>query len=241
MSDDTPATWWPRWRLEPVIDPELPATKQYELLDALGQQTVPGRRGRRARELAIALRDSYVQPNSDLDDQARQTYWRVMDAIDAAQAAADSEAVDGIEARIVLCSERWGIASKLAAQTRQRQANAASGITRDRDLAKAVAATNRRAYKVITYVQELTRLAQTARRREQGAAIAEQRLDAVAGTEADSLSVSQLEEMADRARDLTRTLGVPVSASQARQAFRRLTALGGQARRAFHPGSQSGS
>lgn len=217
--EESPATWWPRWRLEPVIDPQLPPASQYKLLGALSGEAAPGRRGRRARELAAAMRASYVWPNSDLDDSARPVYWRVMDAIDAAREAADSDAVDGIEARIVLSAERWGIASELAAQTQLRQANTASGIARDRDLARAVRATTKRASAVVTYVQQLTLLAQAAHRGEQGAALANQRLDALAATEADTLATNQLREMTARAREL-----IPAPAEQAQVSVTRLLA-----------------
>jgi hypothetical protein len=227
MSDGSPATWWPSHTLQPAIDPQLAPATQYELLDALGRQAVPGRRGRRAQELAATLRDSYVQPNSDLDDKARRVYWRMMDAIDAARAAADSDAVDGIEARFFLTAQRWDVAHELAAQTRLRKANAASGITRDRALAKAVAATNRRVDAIVAYVRQLTHLAQAADRRVHGAALDGQRIDAIAATEADMLAVSHLGEMTSRARNLAQAVGAPgapgASVSRAQQAFHRLT------------------
>jgi hypothetical protein len=50
MSDDGPATWWPRLNWSPAIDPQLPLADQYALLDALRRREGHGRRGRQARQ-----------------------------------------------------------------------------------------------------------------------------------------------------------------------------------------------
>lgn len=225
MTIDSPATRWPWTHWDTAIDPQLPPASQYALLDALNRRENHGRRGRQARQLLATLRDRYVEPLAELDDEAHGTFWRAAEAINDAETAAFSDAVDGIEARIVLSAQRWEIAHELAAQTRLRQAKAACGIAQDRALAAAVAGTNRRVDSVIAYVRQLTDRAQTARRSEQGPALAEQRLDVLAATEADTLAVSQLGEMTARAGNPQQTLTDPASDRDARPLMRGLRQL----------------
>lgn len=206
VAEDSPASWWPRTQMSVAIDPQLPAPSQHALLDALRRRDT-GRRARRAQQLLAALRGSYVDPVRDLDDEACRTWWRMTEAIIAAEdAAATPDAVDGIEARIVLGAQRWEIARELAAQTRLRQADAASGITRDRAAAAAQASTIGRVEAVEAYARQLAGLACAVHRRELSGTLDDGRLDALAAAEADALGVSQLGAMTARAGLLERAL-----------------------------------